>query len=57
MLQPLIKLLPLTPLIDSLRAVISDGKGITAIVPELIVISLWSVIPFVIALLIFRWRD
>jgi len=55
--QPIIKLLPLTPVIDSLRALMMDGKSITTLGPEIIVMVLWSVIPFVIALAIFRWND
>ena len=57
LVQPIIKLLPLTPVIDALRAIMMDGKSITTLGPELIVIIAWSVIPFVIALAIFRWND
>jgi len=55
--HPLIKLLPLTPVIDSLRALMMDGKSIFSLGPELAVMIAWSVIPFLIALAIFRWND
>ena len=55
--QPIIKLLPLTPVIDALRALMMDGKSITTLFPEIGVTVLWSVIPFAIALAIFRWND
>ena len=55
--QPIIKLLPLTPVIDALRAIMSDGKSLVNILPELGVIALWCVIPFFLALVIFRWND
>lgn len=55
--QPAIKLLPLTPVIDALRALMMDGKSITSLTSEIAVIGAWSVIPFVIALAIFRWND
>ncbi|MFK7768316.1 MAG: ABC transporter permease [Mariniblastus sp.] len=55
--HPLIKLLPLTPLIDALRALMMDGKSIMTLGPELAVMIGWSIIPFVIALVVFRWND
>jgi len=55
--QPVIKLLPLTPVIDALRALMMDGKSIVTLSTEIAVIGAWSVIPFVIALAIFRWND
>ena len=55
--QPIIKLLPLTPVIDALRALMMDGKSITTLFPEIGVMVLWSVIPFAIALAMFRWND
>ncbi len=55
--QPIIKLLPLTPVIDALRALMMDGKPIASLTSEIAVIGIWSVIPFVIALTIFRWND
>ena len=55
--QPIIKLLPLTPVIDALRAVMMDGKAIPVLGPELLVMTVWSIIPFFVALAIFRWND
>ncbi len=55
--QPFIKLLPLTPVIDALRSLMMDGKSITTLAPELLVISFWCVVPFIVALAIFRWND
>ena len=55
--QPAIKLLPLTPVIDALRALMMDGKPISSLTAEIAVIGMWSIIPFVIALAIFRWND
>ena len=55
--QPLIKLLPLTPVIDAIRALTMDGDSILSLGPELLVIIAWSVLPFVVALAIFRWND
>ena len=55
--QPIIKLLPLTPVIDALRAIMSDGKSLVDVLPEIGVTALWCVIPFFLALAIFRWND
>lgn len=55
--QPLIKLLPLTPLIDALRAITMDGKPLTSLWMEITVMGVWIVIPFALALAIFRWND
>ena len=55
--HPIIKLLPLTPVIDALRAIMMDGKSIATLGPEILVMLAWSIIPFAIALAIFRWND
>lgn len=54
--QPLIKALPLTALIDALRATMLQGAGIGQLVPELAILTGWMVVGFAIALRIFRWR-
>jgi ABC-2 type transport system permease protein len=55
-IQPLIRALPLTAVIDALRANILRGAGWQAIAPELAVIAAWMVVSFVLALKLFRWR-
>ena len=55
--QPLIRWLPLTPVIDSLRALMMDGRSILSLGPEIGIMLFWSVVPFTIALFIFRWND
>ena len=55
--HPLIKLLPLTPIIDSLRGVMMEGESLLAQWPEMLVMIGWTVIPFTVAMAIFRWRD
>lgn len=55
--HPFIKWLPLTPVIDALRAVMLDGETLWQQGPELLVISVWAAVSFIIALLIFRWND
>lgn len=55
-MQPFIKLLPLTALIDSVRAVMLEGAGPRAVWPEVLVMAVWGGVSFVLALRLFRWR-
>jgi ABC transporter DrrB family efflux protein len=54
--QPLIQVLPLTALIDALRAVTNDGQTLAAVAPDLGILALWGGISFAVALRIFRWQ-
>ena len=54
--QPVIGLLPLTPLISALRQVMQEGASTIAIFPEITVISVWGVLTFAVAIRIFRWE-
>lgn len=54
-LQPVIKALPLTPLLDALRSVMIDGAPLTANLGRLAIIGLWGGLSFAAALKIFRW--
>jgi ABC-type multidrug transport system permease subunit len=53
--HPLLRALPLTALNDALRAGMIDGASFLQVVPELAVIAAWTVVPFFLALRIFRW--
>jgi ABC-2 type transport system permease protein len=54
--QPIIQALPLTGLIDGLRAVMNDGAGLSEVLPQLGVLSAWGIGSFLLALKLFRWR-
>jgi ABC transporter DrrB family efflux protein len=54
--QPFIKALPLTALVDALRAVMNDGAPLTAISREIGILTAWGLVPFAIALRLFRWQ-
>ncbi len=54
--QPFIRALPLTALIDALRANMLQGVGFTQLHWEFAVMAAWFVIPFFLALRLFRWR-
>lgn len=55
-LQPFIKALPLTALNDSLRGVMNDGVSITNVWLAVVVMLLWCVASFLLALKTFRWQ-
>lgn len=54
-LQPWIRALPLTALIDALRSVMGEGATIAGIGPQLILLALWGIASFAVALRVFRW--
>jgi ABC-type multidrug transport system permease subunit len=54
-MQPLIKLLPLTALNDALRAVVLDGASLAAVAGPATVCAVWGAVSFAVALKIFRW--
>lgn len=56
-LQPVADLLPLTPLIDSMRAIALQGGGIGDIGSELTLIGAWIVVGLGLARLTFRFND
>ena len=54
--QPFIKVLPLTALIDALRAVMIDGASIFSQTSQVVVLAVWGTVTFIVALKIFRWQ-
>jgi ABC-type polysaccharide/polyol phosphate export permease len=56
MMQPFIKALPLTAVIDALRANMLQGLNLAQLLPQMGVIVFWMVICFALALKLFRWR-
>lgn len=55
-MQPFIQVLPLTALIDALRAVMLAGAGAADIVHEIAIMGAWALVSFAVALRIFRWQ-
>jgi ABC-type multidrug transport system permease subunit len=54
-IQPFVQALPLTQLLNALRAVMLEGAGWLDVAPAIGILVLWAVATFVIALRIFRW--
>jgi ABC-2 type transport system permease protein len=48
--------MPLTYVIDALRAVVNEGANLLALGPQLLGMVVWAVITFVLAVFMFRWE-
>jgi len=55
-LQPVIQALPLTALVDALRIVVLEGAAVAQVAGELSLLAVWAIVPFALALRLFRWR-
>lgn len=56
MVQPILRLLPLTAYLDAMRAVMLQGTSLVHFGRELLTLTVWLVVCFVLALKLFRWR-
>lgn len=54
--KPIIKLLPLTALLDALRAIQLRGEGLADVAVEIAILTGWGVVSFVAGLKLFRWK-
>ena len=55
-LQPVIHALPLTAVIDALRANMLQGANLAQLAPQWGMLSIWLVVCFSLALKLFRWK-
>jgi ABC-2 type transport system permease protein len=55
-LQSVTKFIPLTPIIDSIRYVVTEGKTLFDLGPQLLVIGVWIIVIYIIAFRSFRWE-
>ncbi len=55
-LQHVTAFLPLTPIIDGIRMIATEGKHLTDLGPQLGLIAIWAVIIYAIAFRVFRWE-
>jgi ABC-2 type transport system permease protein len=56
LVQPIIKALPLTALIDALRANMLQGANFSQVAPQIGILGAWLLVCFTLALRLFRWR-
>ncbi|MBC7512279.1 ABC transporter permease [Candidatus Saccharibacteria bacterium] len=55
-LQSISGLLPLTPIVDALRFVITEGRSLFEIAPELGLMTAWLIVIYIVAFRVFRWE-
>lgn len=55
-LQSVSAFLPLTPIIDGIRLIATEGKHLIDILPQVGLIGLWMVVIYAIAFKVFRWE-
>jgi len=55
-IQPVIKALPLTAVIDALRMNMQQGASLAQVTPQMAVLAGWLIVGFALALKLFRWR-
>lgn len=56
LLQKITKFIPLTPIIDGVRLIITEGKTVFDLGPQLLVIGVWTIVIYFIAFKVFRWE-
>jgi ABC-type multidrug transport system permease subunit len=56
LIQPFIQVLPLTALINALRAVMLEGATLLSQWAEVLILALWGTVSFALALRFFRWN-
>jgi ABC-2 type transport system permease protein len=55
-LQPFVKALPLTAVNDAMRAIYNESAGLATVRGALLLLALWTVVCFALALRMFRWE-
>lgn len=55
-LQKLSNYLPLTPVIDGIRLIATEGKSLIQVAPQIALLSVWLVVIYAIAFVVFRWE-
>jgi ABC-2 type transport system permease protein len=55
-LQTVASILPLTPINDALRLIVTEGKTLFELQNELLIIGAWFIAIYLIAFKVFRWE-
>ncbi len=55
-LQAITKFIPLTPIIDSIRLILTENASLLDLGPQLGIIAGWTVIIYIVAFRLFRWE-
>jgi ABC-2 type transport system permease protein len=56
LLQKITQFIPLTPIIDSMRLIITENASLADLGPQLLIMGAWTVVIYFIAFKVFRWE-
>lgn len=56
LLQKITKFIPLTPIIDALRMIVTENASLIELSPQIGIIAAWIVVVYLIAFRVFRWE-
>jgi ABC-type multidrug transport system permease subunit len=55
-IQPVVQALPLTALVNGMRAIMLQGASLAAVAPQLGILAVYLVVSLALALRMFRWQ-
>lgn len=55
-LQKITQFIPLTPVIDSIRRIITENASLIDLAPQLGIMAVWTIVIYIIAFRVFRWE-
>jgi ABC-2 type transport system permease protein len=55
-IQPIVQALPLTALVNGMRAIMLQGVGLSGVLPQIAVLVGYLVVCLAVALRVFRWQ-
>jgi len=55
-LQGITDWLPLTPIVDGLRLIMTEAKTVFDLGPEFAMIAIWTIVIYFVAVKVFRWE-
>lgn len=56
LLQNITQFIPLTPIIDCIRLIITENAALTDLGPQLLIMGVWTVVIYIVAFKVFRWE-
>lgn len=55
-LQAISKFIPVTPIVDGVRMIMTEGAGLVDLAPQLAILGAWTAMLYVLATKLFRWE-
>lgn len=55
-LQNVTAFIPLTPIVDGMRFILTEGKGLLDLGPQFLILGAWGLVIYFVAIKVFRWE-